>query len=206
MGPPSSDFPTPLRPMEIDLNVRTLNVSRTLPSPSVASTWEQSIFPPQASHTRGSPQGPLLNWCTTNNDPWIPQSVIRDIVSDDRMHTKHTGMRKQHSFGTQYRQPVPSDAGSFQYAVPHSDSGYDTLRSVGNTSVFGGDVAERDQDCQSLASYVADYQPFHGLNDVQQRDPRINDTWSQTGPKSSDPHALCCSICMKPVKTQSELK
>lgn len=222
MGPPSLDFPP--RPMEIDLNVRTVNASRILPNPSgpVASAWDQSIFQSQGSgelsysssnaskigsmdnNTRGSPQGPLLNWL--DDGPWVPlPNAVPNISSGDRMQTKYTGNRKQISYGYQYRQPNPSDVGSYQYGAPHSDSGYGTLRSVGNTSVFSGDIPERD-DCQSLASHVAEYQPFQGLNDGQQRDPRIIENWNQPGPKPLDSHSLHCPTCGNPVKTQSELK
>lgn len=227
MGPPSLHFPPrPMEPrsMDIDLSPRNLiSVSRTLPSPSVAlpSTWEPP-FQAQAlgdipygssnasrmgltdSHSRGSPQGPLLNWWQANDGPWIPQSVIPDVGSNDRLSTKHVGIHKHQSFGNQYRQPNPSDAGSFHYHTP-SDSGYATLRSVGNTSVFSADVPERDQDCQSLASHVADYQPF-GINDIQQRDSRTADSWSSTGQESLDPNPHYCHTCKTPVKTPSELK
>jgi hypothetical protein len=215
MGPPL-EFPP--RPMEIDLNI-----SRTLPSPSTTavSTWDSNGFQPQGFgdvsypssngakmaplDNRASPQDPIMQWYTGNDGPWIPHKVIPEIVPGDRFPLKHAGGHNPVSYGNQYRQPNPSEAGSFQYGVPHSDSGYGTRRSVGNTSVFSADIPERDQDCQSLASHVPEFQQFQGMNEViQQRDTRLNDSWNPSNP--SDIPSLVCHVCRKGVKTPSELK
>jgi hypothetical protein len=111
-------------------------------------------------------------------------------------------------YGNHYRQPNPSDAGSFQYGVAPSDSGYGTRHSDGNASVFSADINDRDQDCQSIVGHIADYQPFQGFNEVlQQRDTRANDAYAPV-PSSSPSNTLnlVCHTCHKPVKTRSELK
>jgi len=223
MGPPPPlDFPP--QPIEIDLNS-----SRTLPSPSASSSaaWDSTNFQPHVfgdmlygssnvakmqqlpmdSTVRGPPQDPLLQWYTGNDGPWIPK-VIPEIVSEERLSRVQSGNRNPMSYTGHYRQPNPSDAGSFQYGGSHSDSGYGTRRSVGNASVFSADVTERDQDCQSLAGHVADFQPFQGLNEVlQTRDARINESWSLPAPSSAaSDTSLVCPTCQKSVKTRSELK
>lgn len=226
MGPPL-DFPP--RPVEIDID---LSSSRTLPSPSISgsSTWDPILQPhgfgdsqygssnmARIQHlsvdgqARGPTQDPLYQWYEGNDGPWVPK-VIPEIATEEKIHARQIGNRNAMSYGNQYRQPNPSDAGSVQFGVSHSDSGYGTRRSVGNTSVFSGDVTERDQDCQSLAGHVENFQPFNGFNDVvQQRDSRTNESWTPPAPTAptssgSDSPGLACPTCHKPVKTQSELK
>jgi hypothetical protein len=216
MGPPSLDFPP--RPMEIDLTL-----SRTLPSPSSSGVapWESNFIqsqglgdvsyapsqaprmPPIASHMRGSPQDALASWYNINDGPWVPQTAIPELVPGDRVPPKHINFHNLTSYGNQYRQPNPSEAGSFHYGVSHSDSGYGTRRSVGNTSVFSGDVPERDQDSQSLTGHMSEFQSFQGVNEVMQHESRMNESWNPTALNSS---SLVCSTCQSQVKTQSELK
>lgn len=218
MGPP------PPQPVEIDVD---LSNSRTLPSPSAsgASNWDPLLQPhgfgdgpygssnmarmqqlPMDNQARGPTQDPLVNWYVGNDGPWVPK-VIPEVSIEERTHTRQTGNRHSVSFGSNYRQPYPSEAGSVHYGVAPSDSGYGTRRSVGNASVFSADVMERDQDCQSLAAHVENFQPFHGFND-QQRDSRTNESWTRSNPPStgSDSPNLVCPTCRKAVKTQSELK
>ncbi|TVY41620.1 hypothetical protein LOCC1_G005945 [Lachnellula occidentalis] len=224
MAPPPLEFLP--RPVEIDID---LSSSRTLPTPSVSgsNTWDPILQPhgfgdgPYGSsnmarihglsvdyQNRGPTQDPLYQWYEGNDGPWIPK-VIPEIASEEKVHARQTGNRHTMSYGNQYRQPNPSEAGSVQFGLSHSDSGYGTRRSVGNTSVFSADVTERDQDCQSLAGHVENFQPFHGFNDpLQQRDSRTNGSWTPPAPTSaaSNPPSLVCPECHKLVKTQSELK
>lgn len=93
-----------------------------------------------------------------------------------------------------------------QYGVPHSDSGYGTRRSVGNTSVFSADVQEREHDAQSLLGPATDFPTYPGFNEVFQRDTRISGSWTPPSAQLPDSPGLVCPDCHKPVKTQSELK
>lgn len=222
MGPPSSfqsDFPTPPQPIEIEVIS-----SRTLPNPSISSStsWESFSTPgfggfseygpgrplPVDSQVRAAAQDPLQQWYTGNDGPWIPKGI--SAVPEERLHSRaRTGNRIHMPYGNHYRQPNSSDAGSFQYGVAPSDSGYGTRHSDGNASVFSADINDRDQDCQSLVGHVADYQPFQGLNEMglQQRDTRINEPWPPV-PSSSPSNTpnIVCPTCRKLVKTRSELK
>ncbi|KAG9232581.1 hypothetical protein BJ875DRAFT_380381 [Amylocarpus encephaloides] len=222
MGPPLPvDFPP--QPVEIDLNC-----SRTLPSPSTSglNIWEPNLphsgfvdgvygsssvtrmqQSPSDNQVRGPNQDPIAQWYSGNDGPWVPK-VIPDAAVDERNQSRRSGNRSIVSYGTQYRQTNPSDAGSAQFAIPPSDSGYGTRRSIGNTSVFSADIPDRDQDCQSLAGHVESYQPFQGFNDVfQSRDSRSHDSWAiPTIPPGSASSSFTCLTCKKPVKTQSELK
>ncbi|CAG8977457.1 hypothetical protein HYALB_00007790 [Hymenoscyphus albidus] len=225
MGPPSLDFPP--QPVEIDVDLSS-HSSRTLPSPSQpgSNAWDP-IFShpsfgdasygasnigrmqqiPSDTQSRGPAQDPLVQWYTGNDGPWVPK-VIPDVAIEERLHPRQSGNRSHVSYGTQYRQPNPSDAGSVQFGVSNSDSGYGTRRSIGNGSVFSADIPDRDQDCRSLAGHVENLQPFHAFPEIlPPRDhTRVND-WTPT-PKStgSNTPSLTCQYCMKPVKTQSELK
>ncbi|KAF7870534.1 hypothetical protein EAF04_004278 [Stromatinia cepivora] len=207
MGPPSLDFPP--QPIEIDLSN-----SRTLPSPSPSSSvaWEPTLFSSHAFSDLNSPYGPisriqqlpvdrttgqapLLQWYADNDGPWYPKT-ISDPISDVRASIKvRSSNRAPAAFGRPYRQQDPLENGSFHFgAPPHSDSGYGTRRSVGNASIFSADVNDRDQDCQSLAGHVADYQPFQGLGEPLHLPASINSP------------GLFCPTCQKSVKTKSELK
>lgn len=158
---------------------------------------------PIDSSVRNSAQDPIEHWYTGTDGPWLPSNVIPDTPRN-RLPSKHMVSHSPAAFGNQYRQQ--SEAGSFHYGVPHSDSGYGTRRSVGNTSVYTADIPERDQDCQSLVSHIAEYQPFHGNNEVmqQQQDSQMDDTCYSTG--LSDVSGHPCPRCKKSLKTQSELK
>ena len=226
MGPPpsfSSDFPTPPQPIEIEVNS-----SRTLPNPSASSstTWDNYSSPgfggfsdyapnnigrqlPVDNQVRGVAPDPLQQWYTGNDGPWIPKGI--SVVSEERLQSRaRAGNRMPIPYVNHYRQPNPSDGGSFQYGVPPSDSGYGTRHSDGNASVFSADINDRDQDCQSLAGHVAEFQPFQGgLNSdvVQHRDARVNDTWALVPSSSpSNTPTLVCPTCRKSLKTRSELK
>jgi hypothetical protein len=154
-----------------------------------------------------SAQDPLAQWYMGNDGPWIPHRVIPDIVPEDRSQSRQAGNRNNLSYTGQYKPPNPSDAGSFQFGPPHSDSGYGTRRSVGNTSVYSADVPERDQDCQSIPGHVQDFQSFQTPNEVFQRDGRTNDqSWSHPASSPPSPSGLVCPTCRRQVKTQSELK
>ncbi|KAG4428199.1 hypothetical protein IFR05_016320 [Cadophora sp. M221] len=222
MGPPPSDYPP--QPVEIDLNL-----SRTLPNPSVTASgsmqWE-STFPSQGfgdipyggssmprmsttqnGQSRGPSENPLVNWYADNDGPWAPfPKVGTESVVDDRLLPKQTSNRNM-SYPGQYRQQNPSDT-NFHFGVAPSDSGYGTRRSVGNTSVFSADVHERDPDSHSLAGPVPDFQSsFQGYNEVlQQRDNRTSGTYSPPTSNPSESPGLTCPTCKRPVKTQSELK
>lgn len=219
MGPPSLEFPP--RPIEIDWSY-----SRILPSPSSSSSaWEPTLFPSHIFSELNSPcgpisrisqfpvdrttgQAPLQQWYTDNDGPWYPKT-ISDPVSEERTNIRvRSSNRAPVTIGVPYRQQDPLDNGSLHFgAPPQSDSGYGTRRSVGNASIFSADVNERDQDCQSLAGHVADYQPFHGLNEATQtRELRTADTWPLNLPASINSPGLFCSACQKHVKTKSELK
>jgi hypothetical protein len=223
MGPPY-----PPQPIEIDLNN-----SRTLPSPSASASnaWDPTMFP---SHGigEGSPfvssslqrnlqmenqgrvanQDPLVNWYTGNDGPWIPKG-ISEVVADERSPKARVSSRIPVQFGENYRQPNPSDAGSYHFGAPPSDSGYASngaKRSDGNASIFSADIADRDQDLQSLAGHIADYQPYQGMGDMlQPREVRPNGHWTNPLPSSSVSDSqpkLRCPTCHKTVKTPSELK
>lgn len=203
-------------------------MSRTLPSPSstTSNNWDFSQHgfgepsygtsmarthhhPPMDGHGRAPAQDPLLQWYEGNDGPWVPKGVT-DIPHEERVQTRQTGNRSALSFGTQYRQPNPSDAGSAQYGgVPNSDSGYGTRRSVGNTSVYSADIPERDQDCQSLIGHIETYQPFYNYSEVLTPRPgRVTESWNSAASATAGPEIaqLVCPTCGKGVKTQSELK
>ncbi|ESZ90573.1 hypothetical protein SBOR_9041 [Sclerotinia borealis F-4128] len=220
MGPPSLDFPP--QPIEIDLSN-----SRTLPSPSPSSSmaWEPPSFPSHGFSDLSSPYGPisriqqlpmdrttgqapLLQWYADNDGPWYPKT-ISDPISEERTSIKvRSSIRAPVAFGGPYRQQEPLENGPFHFgAPPQSDSGYGTRRSVGNASIFSADVNDRDQDCQSLAGHVADYQPFQGLNEaLQSRENRTTEAWPLHLPTSINSPGLFCPTCQKSVKTKSELK
>ncbi|KAA8569156.1 hypothetical protein EYC84_000825 [Monilinia fructicola] len=220
MGPPSLDFPP--QPIEIDLSN-----SRTLPSPSSSSSgaWEPTLFPSHGFSDMMSPYGPisriqqlpmdrttgqapLLQWYADNDGPWYPKT-ISDPISEERTNIKvRSSNRAPVAFGGPYRQQDSLENGSFHFgAPPQSDSGYGTRRSVGNASIFSADVNDRDQDCQSLAGHVADYQPFQGLNEaLQSRENRTAEPWPSHLPTSVNSPGLFCPTCQKSVKTKSELK
>ncbi|KAF5877081.1 putative c2h2 type zinc finger domain protein [Botrytis fragariae] len=221
MGPPSLDFPP--QPIEIDLSN-----SRTLPSPSPSSSvaWEPTLFPSphgfpdlnspygpisrmqQLPMDRATGQAPLLQWYADNDGPWYPKT-ISDPISEERANVKvRSNNRAPVAFGGPYRQQDPLENGSFHFGgPPQSDSGYGTRRSHGNASIFSSDINDRDQDCQSLAGHVADYQPFQGLNEaLQSRENTTPETWPTHLPASINSPGLFCQTCQKSVKTKSELK
>lgn len=222
--------PFPPQPVEIDLSN-----SRTLPNPSasVSNGWDSGIL---QSHGIGEStfvssnlqrnlqmdtqgrvvnQDPLVNWYHGNDGPWIPKGISEGI--DDRSSRSRVSPRMPMQFGNQYRQPIPSDAGSYPFGATPSDSGYGSngaRRSDGNGSIFSTDINDRDQDLQSLAGHVADFQPYQGMSEVlQTRETRSHDHWNVSLPSSlsssvlPDPqHPLTCPTCHKPVKTPSEIK
>ncbi|KAK6599560.1 Zinc finger protein GLI1 [Botrytis cinerea] len=221
MGPPSLDFPP--QPIEIDLSN-----SRTLPSPSLSSSvaWEPTLFPSphgfpdlnspygpisrmqQLPMDRATGQAPLLQWYADNDGPWYPKT-ISDPVPEERTNSKvRSNNRAPVAFGGPYRQQDPVENGPFHFGgPPQSDSGYETRRSHGNASIFSSDINDRDQDCQSLAGHVADYQPFQGLNEaLQSRETGRPETWAVHLPASINSPGLFCPTCSKSVKTKSELK
>lgn len=225
MGPPSSGYPP--QPVEIDLNCH----SRTLPNPSVSASmqWDSTAFPsqgfgempyggsiprmstvPNDSQNRGPPenQDPLVQWYTGNDGPWNPfPKVVTESLADDRTFSKQTGNRNPMAYAGQYRQQNPTEPANFQFGVPHSDSGYGTRRSVGNTSVFSADVHEREQESQNMVGPLPEFQTFHGYNEpLQQRDSRISGSWTPPNLPPSDSPGLVCPTCNKSVKTPSELK
>lgn len=162
------------------------------------------------TQVRPANQDPLVNWYTGNDGPWIPKG-ISEVVPDERHSRTRVGSRMPMQYGT-YRQTIPSDAGSYAYGAPPSDSGYGSngaRRSDGNGSVFSADVTDRDQDLQSLASHVADFQQYQGLGEVMQsRDVRQNE-WTAPLRSSSTLDSTpshVCPTCHKSVKTRSELK
>ncbi|KAK0108178.1 hypothetical protein ONS95_003001 [Cadophora gregata] len=221
MGPPSSDFPP--QPVEIDLNS-----SRTLPNPSVPASmqWELLSSPgygdvssyggsniprmstmPNDVQSRGPSDNPLINWYSANDGPWAPFPKGPESATDERLLLKQANNRNV-SYSGQYRHQNQSDASNFHFGVPHSDSGYGTRRSVGNTSVFSADVHDRDQDSHSMVGPSQDFSSFaHGYHEVlQQRDSRTSGTWSPPTSHSVESPGLVCPTCHKQVKTQSELK
>jgi hypothetical protein len=112
--------------------------------------------------------------------------------------------------GNSYRQRIPSDAGTYQYGVPASDSGYGTRRSDGDASVFSADVPDRDQEGRSFAGHVSDFQLFPGIGDGLQPQDTHQDDWNAirdvTISDEQPGKAFVCPICRKHVKTRSELK
>lgn len=226
-------------PVPPPVEVADLSISRTLPSPTATASSNLDLLPPPSGPgygdmSYGNPnsgriyqfptesqvirpsQDPVQNWYTAQDGPWTHVStkvtpVMPEIISDGRFQSKQTGSRNHNPSGGQYRQHIPSDAGSsFHFGapgVPHSDSGYGTRRSVANTSVFSGDAPERDQDCQSLVGHVENYQSFIGYNEqMQQRDARSSEPWNTSVSSQSESRGLICPVCHKTVKTQSEMK
>lgn len=218
MAPPSLDLPP--QPIEIDLSN-----SWTLPHPAFPSiTWEPTLPPhgfsdlnssyepisriQQLPVDRTTSQAPLLQWYADNDGPWYPKT-ISDPVQDERASIKvRSNNRAPVAFAGPCREQDHLGNGSFHFgAPPHSDSGYGTRKSVGNASVFSTDVSDRDQDCQSLAGHVADYQQFPGLNEaLQSRENRTSEPWPLHLLASTNSPGLFCSTCQKSVKTKSELK
>jgi len=234
MGPPPSlDYPP--RPMEIDLNSNGLGLhnSRTLPSPSLSApaAWDSAIFQshgcgdgpygssnpsrthtaPIVGHIRIPQQNPLAQWYEGNDGPWIPKEIMNG-TSDERSQPRFNGSRISTPYSHQQRSLSHIDSGNYPFGVPPSDSGYGTRQSVGNTSVYSGDINlnERETDTQSYTGHP-DYQSFQGYNEtltVHNRTPRSINQWDapnqSTPPRSSS--CIVCPICCKQVKTQSELK
>jgi hypothetical protein len=229
----SRDMRPPVLPQPME--IADLNMSRTLPSlpasgssnldllpppthgygdvsygnPNIAKIYQQ--FPTDGQIMRPA-QDPIQDWYSTDDGPWthIPKVMPpNNVIPDGRFQSKQTGSRNHITSGGRYMVHNPSESGSFHYgvpAVPHSDSGYGTRRSVANTSVFSGDVPERDQDCQSLTGQVENFQPFIGSNeDMQHRDIRPFDSWTSVT-SIQESRGLICPTCRQPVKTQSELK
>lgn len=217
------------QPMEI----ADLSISRTLPSPTATASSNLELLPPPSQgygeimynnphlakiyqqfpadgQIMRPAQDPIQDWCSTDG-PWTHVSKVmpsNHLISDARFQSKQTSSRTHIPPGGQYRPHNPSESGSFHYGVPHSDSGYGTHRSVANTSVFSGDVPERDQDCQSLTSRVENFPPFIGSNEeMQQRDTRSFDNMQWPSVTSvPESRGMVCPTCNKPVKTQSEMK
>jgi hypothetical protein len=226
MGPPY-----PPQPIEIDMNH-----SRTLPSPaasapmSASNAWDSSVYQPGLgeislyaptnlprqlqtdNQVSGTNPHPLVNWYTSDNGPWIPK-VIAEGIPDDRQSRARVGQRVSNVYGNQYRNPVLSDAGSYPYGTPTSDSGYGSNgpRRSDGVSIFSTDLTDQDQDLQSLTGHVADYQPYHqGMGEVlQSRDTQSNEQWAASllsNTTSESTSNLICDTCKKSVKTRSELK
>lgn len=226
MRPPiPTPLPLPPQPMEI----ADLHISRTLPSLPTHGPGTLELLPPPGygDISHGNPniariyqqfpdgqiirpaQDPIQDWYSTNDGPWSHIPKVINLNPDGRFQSKQAGSRNHITSGGQYRLHNPSDSVSFHYGVPPpSDSGYasGTRRSVANTSVFSGDVPERDQDCHSLTGQVENFQPFIGAHeDMQQRDVRPFDTWTSVT-SIQESRGLMCPTCRKPVKTQSEMK
>jgi hypothetical protein len=220
MGPPPLEYPPQV--LEIDPSS-----SRTLPSPSASTSnaWDSPAFSSHAfgdlstygpssaarqvsveSHSRGTAPNPLLHWYIDNDGPWIPKSSISELPEESHPTAARQGNRMHLQHGNSHRQRIPSDAATYPYGVPPSDSGYATRRSDGNDSTFSADVPDRDQD----ACPVADYQQYPGLSEaLQQRDPRLSDWAAPHSVSVSDSQSgkpFVCPTCLKGVKTRSELK
>ncbi|EHL01787.1 hypothetical protein M7I_2138 [Glarea lozoyensis 74030] len=66
---------------------------------------------PSDNQTRGPTQDPLAIWYSENDGPWVPK-VIPAAIPEDGGHLKKRGNRTIVSYGSSYRQPNPSEAGS----------------------------------------------------------------------------------------------
>lgn len=202
--------------------------STNLPNQAKAVTWNSPAFEVHGfgdSSTYGAPssarqvqvenqsrdtaQNPLLHWYIDNDGPWIAKSSISG-VSEERQARVLQDSHMQFQQGNPYGQRMSSDAGTYPFGAPTSDSGYGTRRSDGDASVFSADVPDRDQDGPSFAGQLADFQQYPRIGEaVQQRDSQIND-WSLVPEVAiSDDQSgkgFICPRCQRRVKTRSELK
>jgi len=162
---------------------------------------------PVDSQVRDTALIPLFQWYNGNDGPWIPRG-ISVVVPDQRTNPRNISNRAPIPMDGRERHPNPSDHGHFQFGAPHSDSGYGTQRSIGNTSIYSGDIPERDQDCPSLGEQSGDLQQFQGINEaLQARERGFNEAWPVAASISaSSPGLFSCPTCRKSVKNQSELK
>ncbi|RFU33116.1 hypothetical protein B7463_g3224, partial [Scytalidium lignicola] len=184
-------------------------------SPGMMSRMSQMSQMSQVSmdhQVRGLDQNPIQQWYADNDGPWHPIKTIIDpaleALPQDREHVGNL----QPSFGTRYRQSNASDSGAFPFRhVTQSDSGYGTAtrRSIGNASVYSGEMTEHEPDCQSFIGTVpGDQQLYQGLGEISAtRDIKPNAFLYQFPTVTiSDAPGLVCPTCHKPVKTKSELK
>jgi hypothetical protein len=221
MAPPMLEYPPQV--LEIDPSSST-----TLPNQTKSVTWNSPAFAVDGfgdastygasgssrhvqveNHSRGTAQNPLLHWYIGNDGPWIPKSSISAVSEEGPARGLHDA-HIQFPQGNPYSQRIPSDAGTYPFGGPASDSGYGTRRSDGGASVFSADVPDRDQDGPSFAVQLADFQQYPRMGEaVQQRDSHIND-WSLLPEVAvSDNQSgkvFICQRCQKRVKTRSELK
>lgn len=213
MGPPSDYLPQPVE-------IRDLSLARTLPTPLsfAPAAWDHpSPFPTQGfgdtsygqaltskmQQNSVDSQNPISAWYAQDG-PW----VLKDALPDD-ISSRQAGKSISLSYPGQYRQQNPSEAGSYQVGILHSDSGYGTRRSVGTTSVFSAEFTDRDQDAQSLAGHMQDFNfnPHQSYGNGSQRLEVRTEQWST--PSLSNTSALPrlhCPTCNNSVKTPSELK
>jgi hypothetical protein len=162
--------------------------------------------------SRSGSQDPLTAWYTANDGPWtgIAKAAVPEIAPDQRMHVRNCQLGpRTMGFGpfpgTPQRSGNLSDLTSAQFAVPQSDSGYDSRRSLENASVRSTDVVDQNLDTRSLAGRALEFQPYLEGPYKEQTQAEI---WSTTQPNASLPNAtlLFCGFCQKYVKTRSELK
>jgi hypothetical protein len=161
---------------------------------------------------RSGSQDPLTAWYTGSDEPWtgLAKGAVSDIGPDHRVHARGRQMGSRTT-------PYGSSPGTLQrfgtgtlpdiitssFAVPHSDSGYESRRSLECASVRSNEVADHSLDIRSLASRTLELQPYHGGSFKGQTHPEIWDTTQSVLPI---PGALYCQDCGKHVRTKSELK
>jgi hypothetical protein len=162
--------------------------------------------------SRSGSQDPLTAWYTANDGPWtgIAKAAVSEIGPDQRMHSRNYQLGPRTtgygpSSGTPHRPGNLSDLTSAQFAVPHSDSGYDSRRSLENASVRSTEVVDQNLDTRSLTGRALE---FHSYLEGTFKEQTQAEIWSATQPNAPLPTVsqLFCDFCQKYVKTKSELK
>jgi hypothetical protein len=176
-SPPGSMGPPPpmaynQRPL-IDLNTRILPALPTSTGDSSDivlnsnDAYPTRMNPMQGSQRNFYPIGSLDGhsenirlFLTNNENPYIPQQVITDVVENQtqqRANEYSRGNRRHWSLDHTYRS-VRSDGESVGTGVPPSDSGYGSRSYLNaSASVYSGEHAEyNSQDFQGIHERVQD--------------------------------------------------
>lgn len=207
--------------MELDPSSNNLHRSRTSPDlltgtsalwPAVESTnypidlnfgdpWFYKSRESTTQHlSSATQQVPLDHW-VRDDGPWT--ALNPDVLARDPFPESSDSRHASTPYDNGDRAP--------RHRVPPSDSGYGTvLQSVGTTSVFSGDLNDRDQDSPiSLDFHLRSrhQEVFERASD----DPTLKRSTSKwlepaSSPSKRQKSMLTCLTCHKPVKTRSELK
>jgi len=204
--------------MDIDLsNNGHLLRTRTLPYPQIGQFERnhaygaleygnlpldhRSIFrqlSPVQSYVQSRPEDPFT-WVAGPDAPWTAIKPVIDGVQVPDLDSANTStISNGRNDGLSERRVVPSD------------SGYGTRQSVGNTSVFSGDLNDLDHEIfSSVRKSRSLRRPYHeeSLLRGSASLPKSDNTKEATEKlQTQQRSSLICPTCRTTVKTQSELK